>query len=192
MYKLRAKYEGLVPAMFNRFFNIEETEKPRKKKSKQIWKDLLPLKMYLDAKGAYVPSDNIRMMLIGNKLRKGAAAILGSYVEKAKGTEYKQYCESFVWVLGPEVPQKVYFEPLRKSYDDYDERSFIDSKGSRQITRRPLIVCPWSLSFTVQVTDDQMDQSKMKELFVVAGLRCGVGTYGPTFGRCEITEWEPI
>jgi hypothetical protein len=148
--------------------------------------------MYLDAHGVYVPTDNIRMMLIGNKHRKGAAKILGSFVEKAKGTEYVEFCNSSVWVLGLTDPQKAYFEPHRASYDDYDERSFINAAGTRSLTRRPILKTPWSVSFRVQVTDDQMHETKLKEMFVLAGLRCGLGAYGPTFGRCELVQWDPI
>jgi len=192
MYEVNAQYKGLVPVMFDRFFNIEDTQGRAKKKSKDSWKDILPLKMYIDKKGVYVPTDNIRMMLIGNKHRKGAAKILGSFVEKGKGVEYMEFCKSCVWVLGEQDPQKAYFGPARETYDDYDERSFINAMGSRSLTRRPILTTPWTVSFRVQVTDDQMHESKLREMFVIAGLRCGLGAYGPTFGRCELLQWKPI
>ena len=107
MYQVKATFTGIVPIMFDRFFNIEDTQGKAKKKSKITWKEELPLKMYQDKVGVYVPTDNIRMMLIGNKHRKGAAKILGSYIEKAKGTEYVEFCSSCVWVLGDKDPQKV-------------------------------------------------------------------------------------
>lgn len=192
MYEVNAEFKGLVPVMFDRFYNIEETEGKAKKKAKDLWREQLKYKMYMDSKGVYVPTDNIRMMLIGNKHRKGAAKILGSFVEKAKGTEYVEFCESCVWVMGPKDPQRVYFSPHRSSYDDYDERSFINATGSRSLTRRPILTLPWSVAFRVQVTDDQMHESKLREMFQLAGLRCGLGAYGPTFGRCELSLWEPI
>jgi len=124
----------------------------------------------------------------------GAAKILGSHVEKNKGTQYLQMCKSSIWVLGPKDPLKIYIEPKRTTYDDIDERSFPTLKGkggcSRKITRRPLINLPWSLFFIIQVTDNQIHESKVRELFDLAGLRCGVCAYGPTFGRCVIDKWE--
>jgi hypothetical protein len=192
MYRVETKIEGIVPVMFDRFFNADELDTATKKKAKLTWKDELPRKCYIDEKGIYVPVDNVRMMLIGNRFRTGAAKILGSEIEKNKGKPYLNFCKACVWVVGPKDPLKVYFEPKRKSYDDFDERSFINAAGSRGISRRPLILTPWSLSFFVDVTDDIFDHSKIKQFFEVAGMRCGLGAYGPVFGRFLVKEWEVI
>lgn len=193
MHDIKATFTGLVPMMHDRFFNLEEVETSGAKLTgKGAWKKLLPFKAYIDEKGAYIPTDNLRMMLIGNKHRRGAAQILGSDIQKAKGAKYKSLCTSCIWVVGPDDPQKVYLSPKRKSYDDYDERSFINATGSRSLTRRPIFKTPWSLEFIIQVTDDRIDESLVRELFEVAGMRCGVGAYGPTFGRCTITGWEVV
>lgn len=189
MYEVNCRIEGLVPAMFDRFFNPEEMELA-KKKSKKLWKEELVKKLYVDKKGVYVPVDSLRMMLIGNQKRPGAAKILGSFVEKGKATQYISFCKGCIWVVGLKDPMKVYMEPKRTTFDDYDERSFINAMGSRSITRRPIIKTPWKLSFVVQVTDNQFDYSKVKEFFDVAGMRCGVGAYGPTFGRFLVKEWK--
>jgi len=192
MYEVGCTIEGMVPLMFDRFYNPGETESPRKFKGKDAWKNELILKLYVDNKGVYCPTDNIRMMLIGNKYRIGAALILGSYIEKKKGKQYLSFCKALVWIVGPDEPQKVYIEPKRKTFDDYDERSFINATGSRSITPRPIFKTPWKFSFIVQVMDDQYDYTKIREFFEVAGIRCGLGAYGPTFGRFRITKWELI
>lgn len=192
MYNIECTLKGIVPMMHDRFFNANELETGTKKKAKNTWKKELDHQIYKDENGVFVPADNIRMMLIGNKFRKGAAYIQGTYIEKKKGTEYTNFCKGCVWVIGLDDPLKVYVHPIRKTYDDYDERSFINASGSRSIKRRPLVNLPWALNFMIQVTDNQMDQSKIRELFDVAGLRCGVGAYGPTFGRCLVTKWETM
>ncbi len=189
MYEIKASFTGMVPLMFDRFFNPEETE-ITKKKSKQAWKEMLDYQYYHDSNGAYIPSDSIRMMLIGNQFRKGSAYILGSYIEKKKGTEYLNFAKSCIWVMGETDPMKVYIQPSRTTFDDYDERTFVNATGSRSIKRRPIFKTPWTVEFIIQVTDDIFDQSKIRELFDVAGLRCGMGAYGPTFGRCLIDKWE--
>lgn len=193
MYEIRCKFKGLVAKMDDRFFNPEETDPGGgKKRGKDAWKKQLVKKAYFDKKGAYVPADNIRMMLIGNKYRRGAALILGSEIEKKKGAMYKSMVEGCIWVIGPKDSQKVYIEPKRKTFDDYDERSFINANGGRGLTRRPIIKTPWSLTFIIQVTDDRIDETWVRQLFDCAGLRCGVGAYGPTFGRCVIEKWEIV
>jgi len=191
MYQVKVTLTGLIHMMHDRFFNPEELDAPRKK-PKDFWRKELPYKLWHDKKGVYVPSDNIRMMLIGNAHRPGAAKILGTFIETKKGTEYLSFCKGCVWVVGPEDPLKVYVYPRRKTFDDYDERSFINANKSRSLTRRPLITLPWSLSFYVQVTSNQFDADKVKEFFIVAGLRCGCCAYGPTFGRFKVTEWEVV
>ena len=193
MYQTECVFKGLVPMMHDRFFNPEEVEEGgAKARGKDAWKKLLPFKAYIDKKGAYIPADNLRMMLIGNKNRRGAAQILGSDIKKTKGTQYKSLCMGCIWVIGPDDPQKVYLSPKRKSFDDYDERSFINASGSRSLTRRPIFKTPWSLTFLIQVTDDRVDETLVRELFETAGLRCGVGAYGPTFGRCLIESWKVV
>jgi len=196
MYDIRARYKGLIPMIMDRYYELLQGEKPAPKKSKVVTPKEIHLKLHADKKGVYVPADNIRMMLIGNQIRPGAAKIQGSHIEKQKGTEYVQMCKSSIWVIGPKDPLKVYIEPKRKTYDDVDERSFVTMKGkgsaSRKITRRPIINLPWSLTFNIQVTDDQIHESKVRQFFDVAGLRCGCCAYGPTFGRCIIDKWEVI
>jgi len=131
-------------------------------------------------------------MLIGNKFRTGAAKIQGSVYESKKGKTYVDFCKACVWVVGLDDPMKAYFGPLRQTWDDTDIRSFITSQGGRDVTERPLIKTPWSLSFMVHVTDDSMPLDKIRKFYEVAGMRCGVGVYGPTFGRFMINSWEEV
>ena len=191
MYTIKAKYDGLVPLMMDRFYNIADaTTGASTKKGKKQGDAEIALKLHKSETGVFVPADNIRMMLIGNVHRRGAAKILGSDIEKGKGTKYQSMVEGCLWVVGPKDPARVYFDRNRLTYDDIDERSFINKTGGRGITKRPLILTPWSLQFQIQVTDDKLHESFVRELFDVAGLRCGLCAYGPTFGRCVISEWE--
>jgi hypothetical protein len=181
--------------MHDRFFNPEETDRGKaKKRAATTWKDELPLKLHHDKTGVLLPADNVRMMLIGNTYRPGAAQILGSYIETKKKTEYVSLCKGCIWVLGTKDALKIHLlrdgKPFHWDPDDYDERSFPAKGGGRKLTRRPIIPLPWMMRFIVQVTDDRIDPNKVRELFDVAGFRCGAGAYGPTFGRCRIVEWE--
>ncbi len=197
MFTIDATYEGLAPMMHDRFFNAEETDRGRaKKRAAGTWKEELPLKLHADGKGVFLPADNIRMMLIGNQYRQGAATILGSFIETRKKTEYLNMCKGCIWVLGKEDALKVYLSRDGKNItwdpEDYDERSFPAKGGGRKLTRRPIIRLPWSMAFRIQVTDDRIDSNKVRELFDVAGFRSGAGAYGPTFGRCHIVAWDVV
>lgn len=185
------KVEGMVPLLMNRFPMPDSRVTKRKMETKKTQEADLESKAYKDAKGMYLPTDCIRMMLIGNQARIGAAVIMGSEVEKKKGKWYKGFCTAFVWVVGPEDPLKVYFSPQRKTWDDIDSRSYVGKQG-RNLIERPQINTPWSLEFFVDVFDDQMPAQKLKEIFELGGLRCGLGNYGPTFGRYLVNEFKEV
>jgi hypothetical protein len=168
---------------------------PSKVGDKQRKKTQTPDEMcYMDKHGVYLPADNLRMMLIGNQFRKGAASILGTAIESKKGTMYTDFCKACVWVVGEIDPLKIYYIPNRKTYDVTDIRSFVTSQGGRDVTERPIINLPWSLEFLVQITEEQppIDSAKVREFFEVAGLRCGASAYGPTFGRFMVKKWDAI
>lgn len=183
MYEVRCKIEGIVPIMFSRF-PLPAKPGDTKKQKKQTIAD----KMWIDKKGVYIPTDNLRMILIGNKFRTGAAKIYGTHYESGKGTKYLDFCKACVWVVGDN--NKVYFTPKRTRHDDTDIRSFINSTGSRSTAERPILTTPWSLTFAIQVTEDIIPEDKIKAFYECAGLRCGLGVYGPTFGRFAVTEWK--
>lgn len=187
MYQVKCTIEGVpnVPIMFSRF-QLPAGPGDTKKQKKQTIAD----KMWIDKKGVYIPTDNLRMMLIGNKFREGAASIYGNEYESRKGKRYKGFCTSCVWVIGEHG--KVYFEPKRTKHDDTDIRSFVNAAKSRSTVERPLLFTPWSLTFTIQVTDDSIAEDKIKAFYECAGMRCGLGVYGPTFGRFIVKEWKVL
>ena len=183
MYEVKSTIEGIVIIMFCRF-PLPAKPGDTTKQHKQT----VPEKMWIDKKGVYIPTDNLRMLLIGNRFRPGAAKIYGSEVESKKGTKYLNFCKACVWVVGDNG--KVYFKPKRTKHDDTDIRPFINTTGGRATTERPILNTPWSLTFTVQVTDDSIAEDKIKAFYECAGLRCGLGVYGPTFGRFIVKEWK--
>ena len=185
MYEVKCKIEGIVPIMFSRF-PLPEKPGDTKKKGKQTLKE----KMWIDEKGVYIPTDNLRMILIGNTFRPGAAKIYGSEVESKKGTKYINFCKACVWVLGDNG--KVYFKKKRTTYDDVDIRSFVNASRSRSTCERPILLTPWSLEFNVQVTDDNVESDIVKRFYETGGMRCGLGVYGPTFGRFVVKEWKTL
>ena len=168
----------------------------KKKYSNETEKEAATLasKAYVDEIGVYMPTDCIRMMLIGNQKRPGAAKILGSMIEKGKGTKYVNACKAGVWVVGIEKKRpendRVYFEPRRKTWDDVYETSFINASGSRSWLTRPMITMAWTLEFDIVCYADDLDGPKVRTLFEVAGMRCGCGNYGPVFGRFIVVEYE--
>jgi len=182
-YEVKVRIAGLAPVLQNRFT-------PEIKGADIKIED----RAYQDDVGSYMPANNIRMMLIGNQRRRSASAILGSDIESGKGALYVAFCKACVFVesMDSNNPTKIYFEPARKTYDAVDSRSYQNKAGGRNMIERPMINLPWSMTFKVVVLDETIAKAKVKELFIVAGMRCGLGDYGPTFGRFRIVEWEEL
>ena len=185
MYQVLCTIEGVAPIMFCRFPLPAKPGDTKKQKTQSIAE-----KMWIDKKGVYIPTDNLRMILIGNTFRTGAAKIYGTHIESGKGTKYLDFCKACVYVVGDNG--KVYFKPKRTKEDDIDIRSFVNSKASRATTERPVLNTPWSLTFTVQVTDDTVPEDIVRRFYETGGMRCGLGVYGPTFGRYIVKEWKTM
>ncbi len=187
MKEVEVTIEGIVPIMFNRFPLPKGGAGDTEKQKKQTLKE----KMWIDKKGVYIPVDNLRMILIGNKFRTGAAKIYGTHYQSGKGTKYLDFCKACVWVVGEgEKHDKVYFKPNRMKHEDVDVRSFVNAAKSRSVAERPLLLTPWSLTFTVSITDDSVAEKFVRKMYETGGLRCGLGVYGPTFGRFTVTQWD--
>lgn len=191
MYEIRCTIDGLAGVLYNRpLIEIPGGRPPKKRQTNR--EALLTQKVYKDRKGLFMPTDNIEMMLIGSTARVGAAKILGSYIETSKGTEYTNFCEGCIWITSPEGGRKLYWLPNKKTWDDTDIRSFPDKKQQRHTVERPLIKTPWKLTFIVHVTEDTWSPDMIKKFFDVAGMRVGLGSYGPKFGRFLVVEFVDL
>lgn len=191
MYEIRCTIEGLVESLYNRPpIDIPGGRPPKNRQTNRA--ELLKEKVYVDKKGLYMPADNIEMMLVGSTARQGAAKILGSYIETNKGTEYTNFCKGCIWITSPDGSKKLYWQPNRKTWDGTDIRSFPDKNQQRHTAERPMIKLPWKLTFIVHVTEDTWSPDMIKKFFDVAGMRVGLGSYGPKFGRFLVVEFVDI
>jgi hypothetical protein len=185
-YRVRVKVEGLVPMLHDKYPLNKNDDGSRTKVDPPV-----ESKLHHDKKGVFVPADNLRQMLLGNRKRQGACKVLGTYFRSKKATEYATLVNGALYVQGLEDPQKVYLEPLRKKWDQVDKRAFMSDSG-RKISKRPQMNTPWSLEFMVYVYTDALPEEIVKQLFTVAGQFCGIGAYGPKFGRYRIVGWEML
>lgn len=191
MYEIKCTIEGLVEVLYNRPpMEIPGGRAPKKRQTNR--EALLKEKIYVDRKGVYMPVDNIEMMLIGSTARTGAAKILGSYIETNKGTEYTNFCKGCIWITALDGSKKLHWQPNRKTWDGTDVRSFPDKSQQRHTAERPMIKTPWKLTFVIHVTEDTWSPDMVKRFFDVAGMRVGLGSYGPKFGRFLVKEFVDL
>ncbi len=50
----------------------------------------------------------------------------------------------------------------------------------------------WELEFQVEVLDDRADPNAIHEILKLAGLRQGIGSYRPRFGRFEVLSFKEV
>lgn len=48
----------------------------------------------------------------------------------------------------------------------------------------------WELDFQIEVLDDRADEDAVKEILKLAGLRQGIGSYRPRFGRFDVVSFK--
>ncbi len=74
----------------------------------------------------------------------------------------------------------------------------VDSRAVVNPTTRGRSMCyrprldKWSLSFTLEVLDERADASAVKEILTIAGLRNGIGSYRPKFGRFTVKTFTQV
>lgn len=59
----------------------------------------------------------------------------------------------------------------------------------RSMCYRPRID-EWELEFQMEVLDERADPDAIKEILTIAGLRQGIGSYRPRFGRFEVASFK--
>jgi len=183
--RVRCTVSGLKPFLQNRFIIPKEGDKPTK-----VREDVpLEQMMYCDENGIYFPTDNFRMMILGNQKRPGAAQIYGSYIVGGKkGKEYRTLAKACLWVRGLSGEDNIYVAPPRKTYDAFDERSYVMKTG-RKVIRRPMVNLPWSFTFRLHIFGKSLTEPLVRAFYDVAGIHCGIGDYGPEFGAFKIADW---
>lgn len=129
----------------------------------------------------FIPADQIRGALIG----------AGSYLKAKVGGRSKSM-KVIVAATFVATPDQIELP----DYDAVDKRSAVNNK----VKARIIVIRPkwtqWSAEFELQVFEDSISESQIKELFQYAGNYVGIGSYRPTnngmFGRFELTELNKV
>ena len=188
MREFKVKIKGIAPILFNRM-----TEKAKdtlrggtKKAGKTVDSDLLKDaegKIWKNDHGLYIPKEWIKGALKGNAFQRGAAQIFGSDIQSKKGSMYRSFVTSCVFIVPDEIPLN------KKTHDGMDERVITTKSGGSQLSLRPFVK-DWEVSFVMQVADDTYDEGVIRALLEVAGMRVGLGSGRPDFGRFIVEEFK--
>lgn len=74
----------------------------------------------------------------------------------------------------------------------------VDSRAVVNPTTRGRSMCyrprldKWKLAFQLEVLDERADANAIKEILTISGLRNGIGSYRPKFGRFTVIKFKEI
>lgn len=179
--KFAVKIRGISPLLMHRFSpDMLTTVKQRsgdKKMSEAQMREAAEVFAYKQDGVLVQPSIHIEGAMV-----KAATEI--KLAGSGKKT-YKDLVKSSCFVFPEHIPHKV---------QDWvvDARAVVmpATKGRRMCYRPRLD--SWELEFEMQINDDRADPDAIKEILSIAGLRQGIGSYRPRFGRFEVVEFNQV
>lgn len=179
--KFKVAIKGIAPLLQHRFDPDKLTDIKKKRGDKKLSdaeKRLLAEQfLYRSGKKVVQPSSHIEGAMI-----KAATELRLSGSGKKT---YKDLVKSSVFVFPEMIPHKNQDWTI-------DERAAVNpTTRGRTMCYRPRFE-EWALEFEMEVNDDRADADAIKEILTIAGVRNGIGSYRPRFGRFEIVKFEEV
>ena len=169
---INATIKGIVPMLMHSPSGIKD-ESTKKQSGKQDYTKEAETALYKNPDGSiYFPSTWIE-----GTLKKAST----NFKIPGRGKKtYKDLMLSSVIIDPENIPL------ISKGYE-VDAR--VVKVGQSRIIRYRPIFKKWEAIFTINVLDDQIDHSALKEILEYAGKYVGIGDYRPKFGRFEISAF---
>ena len=162
--------EGLSPIMFNMY--LDETQP----KTPEGFKEQGPRKCHRDEAGNICIT--AEMVLATVKEAMGDIAPRGKGKLMRRDVMAGLFFKEELFPIGATDPDKI------------DARPVIRGKGEKTtlvICYRPLVK-QWGIQGTMILID--LQPALLKQALDRAGIKCGLGSYRPRFGRFAATKWE--
>lgn len=186
MKTIKVEIKGISPLLQHRFPDVGEQEKKSKKRtgspdySEDVYMALYCEKLTHDedgkyvAEGIYQPASHIEGALI--------KAAVNFKISGKRGKTYKDLVKACVFVKPDAIA-------LNEDWE-IDKRPVVIQRA-RIIRARPKFE-KWSLSFDIEIHDDQLAIEVLKEILDYAGTSVGIGDYRPRFGRFMVTKFKEV
>lgn len=184
MYSVNVTVRGISPLMQHRYsLTAAKKASPNAGQPDHSgeWRDAL----YADKNGIYQPSDH----LLGT-MTKAAAAFK---ISGKRGKSFKDLIQSSIVITPDHIPHNM---PVPAELDDdADKPLYVDVRPvvvvrARVLRYRPMFHAGWSLSFVLEVADDDIPVATLNEILAYAGKAVGIGDFRPRFGRFMVERFE--
>ncbi len=173
MRKVKVEIKGIAPLLINKYVMQAEGQTTRKK-TNYVPEEEAEKRVYRNKDGkCFIPWKNIKA-----SMSKAAVDF------KMSGRKsYKDYVKAGIFSDDMEIPL------TPSEYIIHEEPVCI--QGSMVPSWRPKFE-NWSCLFIIDVVDDMIDLTALKEILESAGKYKGLGSYRPEFGRFEVTKFEKV
>lgn len=173
MVKVNVKVKGTAPLLMNKFITDTSLDSKRGKKV-YVPEEEAEKKTYRTESGKlYLPNTHFKASMI-----KSATDF------KMTGRKtYKDYVRAGVFIVEQEIV-----------LDQQEYKIFacpVVIQRARVMSWRPMFK-EWSCSFTIEITDDFINVTTLKEILESAGKYKAVGDFRPEYGRFEVIEFKKI
>jgi len=171
MKKIKVEIEGTAPLLMHRFVPDNGS---RKKKQVYVPEDEAEVSAYRNEDGELIlPSAHFKASMV-----KAST----DFMYKGKKT-YKEYIKAGIFIDETEIKLD------QQEYIIHTEPVVINR--SRVLSWRPRFN-EWSCGFTMNVLNEDLDKTTLREILDNAGKYKGVGDHRPDYGRFEVTEFKEI
>jgi len=172
MVKYKVKIKGKAPLLMNKF-SVEEKTTSRAKKV-YVPKDEAERKTYRTEKGKlFLPSTHFK-----------AAMVKAATDFKMTGRKsYKEYIKAGLFIDETEIVLD------QQDYEIFECPVVI--QRARVMSWRPMFK-EWSCEFTVELADEMLNVTDVKQILEAAGRFKGVGDFRPEHGRFEVKSFKKV
>lgn len=172
MFKVEVEIIGKAPLLMNKFSEQEKTTSRAKKV--YVPEEEAERKAYrTESEELYLPNTHF----------KAAMTKAATDFKMVGKKSYKEYVKAGVFIEEEEIvlnPQE---------YEIHAEPVVI--QRSRVMSWRPKFK-EWSCNFIMEITDEMINPTVLKDILIAAGNYKGVGDHRPEYGRFEVKSYKII
>lgn len=182
MRRVEFELEGICPILFSRFHEAEQSRVKAQKRTRLTEKDRMEevdLKCYKTKSGElFIPAEQVKASIIN---------ATGELAQRMKKTEEKQLYKSSIFIEPEELGLG------KKKWDFIDERRVVNpnTRGA-QMCKRPAMDTGWKIKGKMILVDDLITIPSLHDRMKLAGLRYGLGSFRPNFGRFIVTKLKEV
>lgn len=178
MLTINVTIEGLTPLLVNRFHEAaaeEATSGTRSRKERPGPDEDAESRLYKNGNGPFFPAENIRQSMIG-------AASRHKIGRRAATTD-----------MAAAVYLSPFELPLTGDWHTDSRAIVIPATKGRILRHRPMFD-QWAIDFQIQIDNDLVSESLVRNILEDAGKLVGVGDFRPArkgpYGRFSVTSWK--